>query len=111
MIDRGELPAVRVGQRHVRVRRTDLDRFLEAGVTGKPPGSEPADVDEGSVTAWATFGAAMAEATATLEHADRSELLDGLERLARATQALVDSLSREAAAHPPEPAPRGGSPR
>jgi hypothetical protein len=28
---------------------------------------EPAAVDEGSITAWATFGAALAEATATLE--------------------------------------------
>jgi excisionase family DNA binding protein len=31
MIDRGELAAVRVGARRVRVRRSDLDRFLAAG--------------------------------------------------------------------------------
>jgi excisionase family DNA binding protein len=36
-IDRGELPAVRVGSRRVRIRRSDLDRFLEAGATA-PPG-------------------------------------------------------------------------
>lgn len=29
-IDRGELTGVRVGSRRVRVRRSDLDRFLEA---------------------------------------------------------------------------------
>ena len=27
-IDRDELPAVRVGQRRIRIRRSDLDRFL-----------------------------------------------------------------------------------
>ncbi len=111
MIDRGELPAVRVGSRRVRVRRSDLDRFLDAGATDKRPEPEPAEVDEGSITAWATFGAAMAEATATLQSPDRSELLDVLERLADATQALVDSLSGDAGSQPPEPAPPSGSPR
>ena len=55
------------------------------------------EVDEDSVTAWATFGAAMADATATLESADRVELVGVLERLAQATQALVDSLRADAA--------------
>ena len=31
MIDRGELAAVAVGTRRVRIRQSDLDRFLEAG--------------------------------------------------------------------------------
>jgi hypothetical protein len=53
---------------------------------------EPAAVDEGSITAWATFGAAMAKATAALQQTDRRELLAVLERLADATQALADSL-------------------
>ena len=44
-IDRRELPAVPVGQRRVRVRQSDLDRFLEAG-TRKP---EPKPVEEPSV--------------------------------------------------------------
>ena len=46
------------------------------------------------MTAWATFGAAMADATATLESADRVELVGVLERLAQATQALVDRSGR-----------------
>ena len=77
----------------------DLDAFIAAGSTGRPDAeSLPAEeVDEGSVTAWATFGAAMAEATATLESADRVELVGVLERLAQATQALVDSLRANAA--------------
>jgi hypothetical protein len=53
---------------------------------------EPAEVDEGSITAWATFGAAMAEATATLQQADHRALVAALERLTEATQALADSL-------------------
>jgi hypothetical protein len=53
---------------------------------------EPAEVDEGSITAWAAFGAAMAEAVATLERADQCALLVALERLTEARQALADSL-------------------
>jgi hypothetical protein len=108
---------VRVGKRRVRVRQSDLDALIAAGSTGrKDAESLPAEeVDEGSVTAWATFGAAMAEATATLERADRAELLGVLERLTQATQALVDSLAGDAASRPhgesAESAPRVGSPR
>src|SRR5437763_16613502 len=35
-IDRRELAAVRVGARRVRVRRSDLDRFLDAGGSADP---------------------------------------------------------------------------
>ena len=98
-IDAGDLPAVRVGKRRVGVRQSDLDAFIAAGSTGRRDAeSLPAEeVDEGSVTAWATFGAAMADATGTLERADRVELLGVLERLAQATQMLVDSLRADAA--------------
>ena len=61
-----------------------LDAFIAAGSTERQDAeSLPAEeVDEGSVTAWATFGAAMADATATLERADRGALLVSvLERL------------------------------
>jgi excisionase family DNA binding protein len=37
-IDRGELPAVRVGTR-VRIRRADLDALLAQGYTGRTPSS------------------------------------------------------------------------
>jgi excisionase family DNA binding protein len=36
MIDRGDLPAIKVGARRVRIRRTDLERFLEQGQTRLP---------------------------------------------------------------------------
>jgi hypothetical protein len=95
MIDRGELRAVRVGARRVRVRRSDLNRFIDAGDTGRPE-PKPVEVDEGSVTAWATFGAVVAEATATLERGDPYELLRALEHLAEATMALTAELRQQA---------------
>lgn len=36
-IDRGDLPAVRVGARRVRIRASELDRFIEQGRTAQPP--------------------------------------------------------------------------
>ena len=38
MIDRGEMGAVRVGQRRVRVRQSQLDAFLAAGEMAHEPG-------------------------------------------------------------------------
>ena len=87
---------MRVGKRRVRVRQSDLDAFIAAGSTGRPDAeSLPAEaVDEGSVTAWATFGAAMAEATAILERADRGDLVRALDGLTEAARALGDALRK-----------------
>ena len=47
MIDRGELGAVREGQRRVRVRQSQLDAFLSAGeMTHEPGGAAADDVDD-----------------------------------------------------------------
>jgi Helix-turn-helix domain len=92
MIDRGELPAVRVGKRRVRIRRSELDRFIAAGETVKREPIDLAAVDRRGSAAWATFGAAMIDATAIIERADADELMRVLERLAAATQALADEL-------------------
>ena len=88
---------MRVGKRRVRVRQFDLDAFIAAGSTPRRDAeSLPAEeVDEGSVTAWATFGAAMAEATAMLERADRIELIQALDGLADATRALSETIRRD----------------
>ena len=91
-IDRRELPAVRVGQRRVRVRQSDLDAFLDAGTTTSPEPELEIQVDEGSVTAWATFGAALTETSARLESADRDQLVETLDALVVATRELIDVL-------------------
>ncbi len=90
---------MRVGKRRVRVRQSELDALIAAGSTERQEAeSLPAEqVDEGSVTAWATFGAAMAAATATLERADQGELLGALERLTESTQEQVHALRTERA--------------
>jgi excisionase family DNA binding protein len=94
-LDRGQLEGVRVGSRRVRVRQSALDQFLGAGQRRSAAEPSVATVDERSSTAWATFGAAMAEATTTLERADRTELVRVLDSLATATRDLVDALRAE----------------
>jgi hypothetical protein len=49
-------------------------------------------VDEGSITGWATFGAAMAETTAVLERTDQAELIEALDSLSEATRSLAEQL-------------------
>ncbi len=34
-IDAGQLPAIRVGQRRVRIKRSDFDRLVQRGYTGQ----------------------------------------------------------------------------
>jgi hypothetical protein len=83
---------LRLGRR-VRIRQSDLEAFIEATSMPAPTGEPLAeDVDEGSVIAWATFGAAMAEAAATLERVDRAELVAVLDGLAEATGQLAETL-------------------
>jgi excisionase family DNA binding protein len=45
MIDRGELPAVRVGARRVRMRREDSEAFLDPGAAGRAADVDAADVE------------------------------------------------------------------
>ncbi len=40
-IDRGDLPAVRVGPRRVRIKREDFERLVDEGYTGRPAEPQP----------------------------------------------------------------------
>ena len=51
LIDRGELPACRVGRR-VRIRREDVDALVEAGYTGRSRQTEPPTTATPTATIW-----------------------------------------------------------
>ena len=79
-IDRGELPAVRVGERRVRIRQSDLDEFLAAGATARDAKDDAtaAAVAEEQAGQWARLGAALAESTAALVGEDHGRLAEAL---------------------------------
>lgn len=79
-IDRGELAAIRVGPRRVRVRASELERFIASSSSAGLP-------DEAS--ALAEFDAALA---AVQTNADADERSAALRRLAVAANALARAL-------------------
>jgi excisionase family DNA binding protein len=81
VISRGELSAIYLGQRRVRIRRSELDRFLAAGETGRnKPEHKQSDLD-----------GAMAN---VLRAQDSTEMVAALRTLAAAAERLADSLER-----------------
>jgi excisionase family DNA binding protein len=91
-IDDGVLPAVRVGNRRVRIRRSALDAFLAAG--------ETPDLVRG-VAALEEARRRLARAvksTEGLSDEERSELAAALDALAGAQQRFADVLAREQSA-------------
>jgi len=73
-IERGQLPAVRVGARRVRVRQSDLDAFIAASTTGQAEAGEPES---------------RAEVVA-----DDAELVVLLRSVAQAVTRLADAIER-----------------
>jgi excisionase family DNA binding protein len=88
-IERGQLRALRVGTRRVRVRRSDLDAFIAAGSTARRPQRAAAGQREYA-------SAALAERRARLEPAegedDPSRLAELLAAIAESAQTLADRL-------------------
>jgi excisionase family DNA binding protein len=81
-IDRGELSAIRIGPRRVRVRASELERFIAASSSAGLP-------DE--ATARQEFDEALA---VVQSNADASELPAALRRLAIAANVLARALPR-----------------
>ena len=86
MIDRGELGAVRVGQRRVRVRQSRLDAFLAAGETiHRARTGRGAGHDE---TPWRAVREATAAVATAVEAEDRDALEQALSALTEAARGL-----------------------
>ena len=79
MIDRGELGHVRVGQRRVRVRQSQLDAFLAAGESSP----QPAEADP-----WQAVSEAANTVVAVVRAKDREALDRAISRLAAAAQEI-----------------------
>jgi excisionase family DNA binding protein len=83
MIDRSELGAVRVGQRRVRIRQSQLDAFLVAYAT--PPRPERTDEEDDY---WRPVGAALEMVVAAVDERDLAVLDTAITGLATAAQSL-----------------------
>lgn len=92
-IDRGDLPAVRVGQRRVRVRQSDLDRFLEAGATRTAQQAVRSTEAVSDLERQELF-AAMESVRAAFDNDRESELADALRALAEVTTRLAEKVGR-----------------
>jgi excisionase family DNA binding protein len=104
-VDHGELRAVTVGKRRVRIRQSDLDAFLAASTAARYGGARltmtrrPFRTSPTLLTRSGTVPASSSRThSAVVDSAmmlNPSELADALRRLAGAAQSLADNLDRE----------------
>ncbi len=101
-IARGLLPYVRVGQRRIRIRRSDFDRFtgLRSGHAVQPGEGESPAIDGSSVRRWQPsepeardrFLATAVDVADLMLHDRRAELAPGLRALARCAERWAQAL-------------------
>lgn len=96
-IDRGSLKAVRLGPRRVRVKRKDLQAFVDLGAPAAPV-PEPSQEE---IEAWTAFGMAMARTARKLRtKRSQRDLVDVLSELADVAHQLASILTEQES--PPE---------
>jgi excisionase family DNA binding protein len=96
-IDQGSLPAIRVGARRVRIRRTDLDAFLmEASGPDATNGAQPApEAEAQSASDGRTeLGQALDCARAALDGGGNHELAEALRDLADTASRLARAVEQ-----------------
>ncbi len=103
-LDRGDMRETRVGSRRVRIRKSDLEAFLQArsGTNLKPPGKQPAlpPIDERGrqqeIAAWKSLGSAMSNTMKSAGRGNRRQLAKDLEQLGTAAHAPSALLTNPA---------------
>ena len=84
---------MRLGERRIRIKRTDPDAFIvSASSSGDRTHPEGAHVTNQTSDAWETFDSALAQAHALLAEQDRRKLVAALESLAKAAKQLAGVL-------------------
>lgn len=96
-IDRGELPAVRLGQRRVRIRQSDLDRLLEKGYTAEENSESGVADQTGSggddIEALRNgFATLLADSIRVVGAGSQDDLVQGIRELAERARALADAV-------------------
>ena len=87
-IDAGDLAAVRLGARRVRVRRSELERFIAAGETAPEPqrrGAGSPEADDPATELRERIRVSIAETNAALEQDD--------DRLASSLDSLIEAAA------------------
>ncbi|MGO9959764.1 MAG: hypothetical protein ACLP50_27935 [Solirubrobacteraceae bacterium] len=97
-MDHGSLRAVRVGRR-VRIRQSDLDELVNAGITTSENLEEPRNdapaIDENlPERLWAELYALLSEAHAAKATGSRSSLISALRSLGQVSVSLAEALEQ-----------------
>jgi excisionase family DNA binding protein len=95
-IDRGSLRAVRVGRR-VRIRQSDLDELVHAGITTSEDIEEPQkdapEIDESlPERLWAELYAHLSEAHAARANGNQALMISALRSLGQVSVSLAETL-------------------
>lgn len=100
-IDRGQLQAVRVGERRIRIRRSALEALIAAVEPGdeveSPPGDEPEAAGSPEIRDLPAQGrerlaSALAQSSTALASSEREQVRRALISLAEAARALAAAL-------------------